>query len=319
MKYSVIVPVFNAEKSLERCINSIISQKSEVIELELIIVDNASTDRSLQIARALEKQYDDITVLSAKEKGVSNARNTGLKHVTGEIVAFCDSDDYWDNNVLRIAEREFKNDKIDAISFGICDVIDNETIVRRKCKKEISDLYGEHAVEALIFDGDIMGSVCNKLYRANLIAENCFPTDITHCEDMYFNVEVFLKNSKAILRVLDSVGYYYVQSIGSATNSFERVYDTNGVNNYIKTANRMLEDFDFSTRMVHIINGNKGRYAVCELRKASMMDGAYTELQLSLLKQELRAHFWETILFCSYFGKKIKIKWIIWIMKYHLL
>lgn len=91
MKISIIVPVYNAEKTIEYCIDSIITQKTK-FEIELILVEDYSTDRSYEICLALKKKYTEIKLYRTNGKGVSAARNTGLSHSTGDVVGFCDSD-----------------------------------------------------------------------------------------------------------------------------------------------------------------------------------------------------------------------------------
>lgn len=82
MKISIIVPVYNAEKTIEYCIDSIIAQKTK-FEIELILVEDYSTDRSYEICLALDKKYTEIKLYRTNGKGVSAARNTGLSHSTG--------------------------------------------------------------------------------------------------------------------------------------------------------------------------------------------------------------------------------------------
>ena len=99
MKISIIVPVYNAEKTIEYCIDSIIAQKTK-FEIELILVEDYSTDRSYEICLALEKKYTEIKLYRTNGKGVSAARNTGLSHSTGDVVGFCDSDDIYEKDVF---------------------------------------------------------------------------------------------------------------------------------------------------------------------------------------------------------------------------
>lgn len=99
MKISIIVPVYNAEKTIEYCIDSIITQKTK-FEIELILVEDYSTDRSYEICLALKKKYTEIKLYRTNGKGVSAARNTGLSHSTGDVVGFCDSDDIYEKDVF---------------------------------------------------------------------------------------------------------------------------------------------------------------------------------------------------------------------------
>lgn len=108
MKISIIVPVYNAEKTIEYCIDSIITQKTK-FEIELILVEDYSTDRSYEICLALKKKYTEIKLYRTNGKGVSAARNTGLSHSTGDVVGFCDSDDIYEKDVFEKTKALFSS------------------------------------------------------------------------------------------------------------------------------------------------------------------------------------------------------------------
>ncbi|HCY26764.1 MAG TPA: hypothetical protein DHV00_00145, partial [Alteromonas macleodii] len=97
-KVSVIMPAYNSSSFIEESISSILDQTFE--NLELIIIDDGSTDETLSIAKKWAETDNRIVVLSQKNKGVSAARNTAISKATGEILAFCDSDDVWYPNKL---------------------------------------------------------------------------------------------------------------------------------------------------------------------------------------------------------------------------
>lgn len=107
MKFSFIIPVHNAEIYLEKCIQSICVQS--YLDYEIILVENASTDRSGEICDAYAKKYPQIKVIHQKEKGVSMARNTGVKVAQGEYFLFVDSDDVWTGDNLGQLAKKCKN------------------------------------------------------------------------------------------------------------------------------------------------------------------------------------------------------------------
>ena len=96
-KISVIVPVYNTEEYIEKCINSITGQTYK--NLEIIVVNDGSTDNSLNILKSLQSKDSRIRIINQENKGVSAARNTGLDNTTGEYIAFVDSDDYLEKNM----------------------------------------------------------------------------------------------------------------------------------------------------------------------------------------------------------------------------
>lgn len=98
MKVSVVIPAYNAEKTIERAINSVISQTKKV--LEIIVINDGSTDRTANLVIELAQEYPYIKLINKANGGVSTARNLGIKESTGEWVAFLDSDDYWNANKI---------------------------------------------------------------------------------------------------------------------------------------------------------------------------------------------------------------------------
>ena len=93
MKLSVIVPMYNSEKTIERCLQSIVDQTYK--NLEIVLVNDGSIDKSLEICKNWENKDDRIIVVSQDNRGVSSARNNGIKHSSGELLTFVDSDDYF--------------------------------------------------------------------------------------------------------------------------------------------------------------------------------------------------------------------------------
>ena len=98
MKYSVIIPVYNVEKYIDRCLKSIISQNYD--DLEIIVIDNGSTDSSGSICDTYASEYSNISVYHIENHGVGSARNFGLSKARGEFIYFVDSDDYLVSNLF---------------------------------------------------------------------------------------------------------------------------------------------------------------------------------------------------------------------------
>lgn len=115
MKVSIVLPVYNVEKYLVECIESAINQTLN--DIEIVAVNDGSTDNSLQILKEYEKQYDFIKVVSQENKGVSSARNTGLKEATGEYVYFLDSDDYIELDSMEYCYNVASKNDLDVVTF----------------------------------------------------------------------------------------------------------------------------------------------------------------------------------------------------------
>lgn len=171
MKISIIVPVYNAEKTIEYCIDSIIAQKTK-FEMELILVEDYSTDSSYEICLALEKKYTEIKLYQTNGKGVSAARNTGLSHSTGDVIGFCDSDDIYENGVFEKVRVFFENKEIDIVigGFYYSKKESLNTVVQETHSHNRQRSVDGHLLYNMILnDGRILGSVCNKFYRAESI------------------------------------------------------------------------------------------------------------------------------------------------------
>ena len=115
MKISVLIPVYNGEKFIENCVYSVINQKFK--DIEIIIINDGSSDNTGYICRELEKKYHNITYLIQKNLGVSAARNKGIQNAKGEYLLFLDSDDYLAENSLEKIYIKMKENDLDALTF----------------------------------------------------------------------------------------------------------------------------------------------------------------------------------------------------------
>lgn len=113
MKVSVIVPVYNVEKYLKRCLDSIINQTYK--NIEIILVNDGSKDNSRNICEEYEKKYENISLINQENGGLSAARNTGLKYVKGEAVTFVDSDDWLELDAIEYYVESMKKHNVDMV------------------------------------------------------------------------------------------------------------------------------------------------------------------------------------------------------------
>ena len=214
MKISIIVPVYNAEKTIEYCIDSIIAQKTK-FEIELILVEDYSSDRSYEICSALEKKYTEIKLYQTDGKGVSAARNTGLSHSTGDVIGFCDSDDIYEKDVFEKVRLFFEKKSIDVVIGGFYyskkDSL-NTVVQETHSHNRQRSVEGHLLYNMILNDERILGSVCNKFYRTESIRKFSFLTELEYCEDLVFNAELVEKNDlKAMI-----VGYPIYQIYSSS-------------------------------------------------------------------------------------------------------
>lgn len=181
---SIIIPVYNAEKFLKECLDSILLEQD--INKEIIVVDNGSTDNSKKVVEDYLINHKDIVLLEEKNKGVSYARNTGIKASRGQYICFLDADDYLYPNVLKdLLEATNKEENVDL-------VIGNYTYLNGKQKLE-SDLPTKTITSEVVSNLVSLMPLCDwavwgKLYRRNLIVNNniFFNTNYITCEDCDF-------------------------------------------------------------------------------------------------------------------------------------
>ena len=229
MLISIIIPVYNSEKYLEKCLNSIINQTYK--ELDIILIDNGSTDSSNEICKEYQKRDERIKLITVENKGVSDARNKGLDIAEGEYISFVDSDDTIEPNFIQSLYETCKKNNADISVININYKYSNH--INRPLNMETQVISNKEFYRQLT-EG-IKGFVANKLYKKEVISNIRFDTGITICEDLLFNVEI-AKNVKKI-SILNEYLYNYYQNPNSAHNSNNRQSNIKKIEAY----NRILK------------------------------------------------------------------------------
>lgn len=216
---SVIVPVYNVELYLEACIQSILNQT--YYDLEIILVDDGSTDNSGEICDTYQKKDNRICVIHKQNGGLSDARNAGLGVAKGEYIAFVDADDIIHPQTYECLERMIREYRADISSCGITrDVDDMQKTINYK-----TDLIHEYTVDEAFKDiRYILISVCNKLYRKYIWEKLRFPVGKFHEDEFVFHYTI--GQAQKIVSIEYRL-YCYVQRQGSITYqlSKERIKD----------------------------------------------------------------------------------------------
>ena len=235
MKLSIIIPAYNAEKYIKRCIESVLFPYKSY---EIIIINDGSYDSTEKIIKNLKS--DKIKYYRNENHGVSYSRNYGIKKAKGEYIMFLDSDDYllenWKEEIMAILDNK---NKYDIAIFG-------KNLNLKYNKKE--DL-----IEYIVgMKKPLIASVYSKLYLRRFIIDNKieFNENIMTGEDMLFNIECILKSQKILIENKSFYMYRYV--LGSLTNSYNEKYLlSNEV--FLKTLEKMLEKKD-DIENVEILN-----------------------------------------------------------------
>ena len=194
---SVIIPVYNAEKYLQECLDSV--REGSLVPDELILVDDGSTDSSPEILRKFTEDHPELTVLLITEenRGVSAARNRGLNAASCDYISFLDADDFFMKEHLQ--ELSEKIGDADVCVSGKSQYSEKSGKIRRgRCPKYTGDL---STVRRHLFSSiRVMRGATGRLYRTALIRENGirFREDLNYAEDMFFNFEFFYHIQKAV-------------------------------------------------------------------------------------------------------------------------
>ena len=216
---SIIVPVYNVEQYLRRCIDSLINQTYQ--HLEIILVDDGSPDRCGEICDEYAKQDSRIEVFHKENGGLSDARNKGLDVATGDYVMFVDSDDWIEKETCEILIKNIKRYKVDVVSFGIQLVGDNRIYEIQKVNS-CKFLSPSKAVEAMIYrqkEEGLLNYVCNKIFKKSLFDNIRFPTGkLFEDQDVTYKL---LHNASSIYAI-NEVYYNYYQRGNSIMAGFYR-------------------------------------------------------------------------------------------------
>lgn len=215
---SVVVPVYNAEEYLEACINSLLKQTYQ--KLDILLVDDGSTDGSLFLCQKYEKlARGKVRVIHKENGGVSSARNLGILSAKGEYLIFVDADDQVHKELVEIFMEA--NDKSKTLLCGISDnEADLEKVYESEWRENISFYSKECFMELFFYD--YINSPCNKLYDVKILRKYKiqYPEGVDLGEDLIFNLEYF-KRAPSEYKVLTCPLYYYQDDhTGSLTNYF---------------------------------------------------------------------------------------------------
>lgn len=209
---SIIVPIYNVEPYLQKCVDSVLNQTFQ--NYELILVDDGSTDNSSKICDEYANKYDYITVIHQNNAGVSAARNTGLDSSKGEYIFFLDSDDWIERNALEKLISLIKKNNLDLAIIEIKET-DNENIVFEK-SDEIIFYSGDEILKFFFNEERLSIVVWNKLYKKELFNKLRFPVGLRH-EDEWVSSDIFCKAQKIAFTKQACV--FYRQHIGSYMHS----------------------------------------------------------------------------------------------------
>lgn len=214
-KVSIIVPVYNVEKYLEKCLKSLISQSYK--NIEIILIDDGSKDNSGRICDEYKRKDSRIKVIHKENAGVSEARNSGIQKATGKYLCFVDADDFVMDNYVEYMHQLIVKDSSD---IAICTKMFSNFNEKQTSEEVIENLDGENAIIRILNYRMPIG-VYSRIFKKDLIEDNRirFLKDIYMGEGFNFNVACFQKAKKVIVSNY-KVYYYRRNNATSATTKF---------------------------------------------------------------------------------------------------
>lgn len=211
---SVIVPVYNVEKYISRCVDSLLNQTYTA--LEILLIDDGSTDCSGQLCDEFAAKDARIQVIHKPNGGVSSARNQGLRAATGDYIGFSDSDDYIDPSMYEKLVSLLEKETAD---ISVCSFANEETpgnfVPYFQEEKKVYVFRDEEQRANLLQNKYYSCSLCDKLFRREVLDTVFLDEAITHYEDLWFLYQAMKRSSKLVF--FPEPLYYYCTNQGSAS------------------------------------------------------------------------------------------------------
>lgn len=186
LKASIIVPVYNVEKHLQKCLDSLLVQDYD--NYEIILINDGSTDNSYEIAKEYTSNNAKITLLNQSNQGLSGARNTGIQHATGDVIFFVDSDDYVEPTFCSAPMQIFNSKSIDVVIFGFSEIFTKGK--RQIINKHYKELDKITVLNELLVDKSIKNYAWNKACKRELFLGLEYPIGRAF-EDVGFTYKIF--------------------------------------------------------------------------------------------------------------------------------
>lgn len=266
IKVSVIIPAYNVEKYIEKCIDSVINQTYK--NLEILVIDDGSKDETGKILDKIKSRDQRIRVVHKKNGGVSSARNTGLDIATGDYIAFLDADDYWAEDFVQHMLGIAQNTGADFCVSKYFITKEGEKQFSKEIIEELTNVQGT----ALLLSPDTIVGCHNKLYQRELIEKNGlrFSTELFYGEGLFF-ITTVAQLAKRIAVTNRKIYFYRKDNQESATTRFSIENLRNGwksLNNIEKTM-RLNDEMIDTMLLLHKSNFAIG--AVARIRAFKVM------------------------------------------------
>lgn len=223
--FSVIIPIYNVESYIEKCINGVIGQDYK--NIEIILINDGSKDNSQLICEKKSKEDSRIRLINKQNGGLSSARNVGLDNATGDYILFLDGDDYWDDKeALSKINRSLQNTKADIVTFGLKKMFEDTGEIEETkyvFNRENVDFDSKkNTLSYLVKNNLYISSACNKAVRKSIIDKyNLRFEDKALSEDIEWSAKLLLYSN--VIDVIESPFYIYRQRNHSITHTLKLI------------------------------------------------------------------------------------------------
>lgn len=249
-KVSIIVPVYNVEKYLDKCLNSLINQTLK--DIEIIIVNDGSPDNSQAIIDKYKNKYSNIKAYTKKNEGLSSARNYGMKYAKGEYISFIDSDDYIEYNMYEKMYKKAKEHDFDIVTCDLTYIYEDKKVY---CSSNIKkDLFNKKEIKKIMTN--IYPAAWNKIYKRKLLQNT----------KINFKIGVWFEDVEFLYRLLP-----HINTIGTINESFV---------NYVQRKGNITSTFD--KRLYHCIDNWNG--IIDYYKESKLYNEYYKELEYNYVR-----------------------------------
>ena len=310
-KVSIVVPVYNVEDCLSYCVDSLRQQTYK--NIEIILVDDGSTDSSGEICDQYAREDDRIKVLHIENGGLSNARNTGVKESSTDWIVFIDSDDYYDHRAIEYLVKLRDKYRVDLVATPVIEVrnYENSDFLGDFREKYSGKLDRRTALEQMFYGNYVGTHSGGKLYKKEILLRFPYPNGMLY-EDLALAYEHIASCEN--IAVSDLNLYKYYRRPGSIVNSSysDRLLD------FYKSMewNRAYVERDYpdDPEMKKAVNT---RYVFNGLHVVHAMLGSHMYDQVNKIRKEYR-RYWKDILINSHITRKNKLKYLLLLLSPHL-
>lgn len=284
MLVTIIIPAYNAESFIDRCMESVINQTYK--DLQIIVINDGSTDNTLSVLKEYEKQDNRILVVDQENIGVADTRNHGLDVATGDYVLYVDSDDWIEQNMVETMVKAL-NEK-EQVDIVVCGSDHAETKEEAEKSSHNIDIWSkEKTIKEFLIHREFQGMLWNKLIKRSLFDGLRFDSSIGYAEDALVMWDVFNKNDKVAV-ITDKLYHHVLEKTSISHQRFSPIkYDI------VKVWGKILKDVENDNNIDNLVLTQErlafyATFTLFEMYRASYVDNDEEAKLIAIIKKYKR-------------------------------